>query len=102
MLRESESPSSKRPSTLNTQIRRHRDHQEAAQFVLGALLPESGSEIKRPRRPRRELLDVSGYASQPKDSMTCSAFSTRSYSSSPRSTRRKVVECRRWAGNRVG
>src|SRR5271166_3968758 len=43
-----------------------RSHQEAAQSVLGALLPESGSEIKRPRRPRRELLDASGYASRPK------------------------------------
>src|SRR5271157_1230659 len=41
-----------------------RFHQEAAQSVLGALLPESGSEIKRPRRPWRELLDASGYASQ--------------------------------------
>ena len=45
---------------------RLRFHQEAAQSVLGALLPESGSEIKRPRRPRRELLDASGYASRPK------------------------------------
>ena len=43
-----------------------RSHQEAAQSVLGALLPESGSEIKRPRRPWRELLDASGYASRPK------------------------------------
>ena len=43
-----------------------RSHQEAAQSVLGALLPERGSEIKRPRRPWRELLDASGYASRPK------------------------------------
>ena len=43
-----------------------RSHQEAAQSVLGALLPESGSEIKRPRRPWRELLEASGYASRPK------------------------------------
>ena len=43
-----------------------RSHQEAAQSVLGALLLESGSEIKRPRRPWRELLDASGYASRPK------------------------------------
>ena len=43
-----------------------RSHQEAAQSVLGALLPEGGSEIKRPRRPWRELLDASGYASRPK------------------------------------
>ena len=43
-----------------------RSHQEAAQSVLGALLPESGSQIKRPRRPWPELLDASGYASRPK------------------------------------
>src|SRR5271157_4628134 len=45
---------------------RHRSHQEAAQLVLEALLPESGTEIKRPRRSWRELLDASGYASRPK------------------------------------
>ena len=44
---------------------RHRDHQRAAQSVLGALLSEGGGEIKRPRRPWRALLDVSGYARQP-------------------------------------
>ena len=43
-----------------------RSHQKAAQSVLGALLPESGSEIKRPRRPWQELLNSSGYASRPK------------------------------------
>ena len=43
-----------------------RSHQEAAQSVLGALLPESGSEIKRPRRPWQELLDASGYSSEPR------------------------------------
>ncbi len=45
--------------------RRHRDHQEAAQLVLGALLPESGRDIKRPSRAKRELLEVSGYLSEP-------------------------------------
>ena len=45
--------------------RRHRDHQEAAQLVLGALLPKSGREIKRPSRAQQELLEVSGYSSQP-------------------------------------
>ncbi len=45
--------------------RRHRDHQEAAQLVLAALLPESDREIKRPSRTRRELLDLSGYSSRP-------------------------------------
>ncbi len=43
----------------------HREHQEAAQLVLGALLPESGREIKRPSRARQELLEASGYSSQP-------------------------------------
>ena len=46
---------------------RHRSHQEAAPKLLRALLPEGGTEIKRPRRPWRELLDASGYASQPKE-----------------------------------
>ena len=44
--------------------RRYRDHREAAQSVLRALLPGSGSEIKRPIS-WRELLEVSGYAGQP-------------------------------------
>ena len=44
--------------------RRYRDHREAAQSVLGALLPKDDSEIKTPR-PVRELLEVSGYAGQP-------------------------------------
>jgi len=44
--------------------RRYRDHREAAQSVLRALLPGSGSEIKRPIS-WRELFDVSGYSSQP-------------------------------------
>ena len=45
--------------------RKYRAHQKAAQSVLGALLPKDGSEIKRPRRPWRELLDASGYSGQP-------------------------------------
>ena len=45
--------------------RKYRAHQKAAQSVLGALLPKDGSEIKRPRRPWRELLHASGYAGQP-------------------------------------
>ena len=43
----------------------HRLHQEAAQLVLRALLPETGTEIKRPSRPQQELLIVSSYASRP-------------------------------------
>jgi formylglycine-generating enzyme required for sulfatase activity len=42
----------------------HRDHRDAAQSILGALLPESGSEIKR-QKSWQELLDVSGYSSHP-------------------------------------
>ena len=45
---------------------RLRPHLAAAQAVLGALLPESGSELKRPRRSRQELLEASGYAPHPK------------------------------------
>jgi hypothetical protein len=45
----------------------HRLHQKAAQAVLKALLPESGSEIKGQMRSRRELLEASGYATRPKD-----------------------------------
>ncbi len=45
--------------------RKYRAHQKAAQSVLGALLPESGSEIERPRRLWQELLDASGYAEHP-------------------------------------
>ena len=44
--------------------RKYRDHREAAQSVLGALLPKDGSEIKRPKRPVQELFYVSGYAGQ--------------------------------------
>ena len=42
-----------------------KSHQKAAQAVLKALLPESGSDIKGSMRSYRELLDVSGYASHP-------------------------------------
>jgi serine/threonine protein kinase/formylglycine-generating enzyme required for sulfatase activity len=43
----------------------HRLHQKAARAVLGALLPEQGSDIKGHRRSREELLEVSGYARRP-------------------------------------
>jgi hypothetical protein len=39
----------------------HRIHQKAAQAVLGALLPETGSNIKGHMRSYDELLMVSGY-----------------------------------------
>jgi len=45
----------------------HRFHQKAAQAVLKALLPESGTDIKGQMRSRQELLDASGYANRPRD-----------------------------------
>jgi serine/threonine protein kinase len=46
---------------------KHRLHQKAAQSVLKALLPESGTDIKGQLRSREELLEASGYANRPKD-----------------------------------
>jgi eukaryotic-like serine/threonine-protein kinase len=46
---------------------KHRLHQKAAQSLLKALLPESGTDIKGLMRSRQELLEVSGYANRPKD-----------------------------------
>jgi len=46
---------------------RHRFHQKAAQAVLKALLPETGTDIKGQMRSRLELLEASGYASRPRD-----------------------------------
>ena len=45
----------------------HRLHQKAAQAVLKALLPESGTDIKGQMRSRQELLEASGYANRPGD-----------------------------------
>jgi formylglycine-generating enzyme required for sulfatase activity len=45
----------------------HRLHQKAAQNVLKALLPESGTDIKGHMRSHAELLEASGYASRTKD-----------------------------------
>src|SRR4029079_14552083 len=45
----------------------HRLHQKAAQAVLKALLPDSGTDIKGQMRSRRELLEASGYANRPGD-----------------------------------
>src|SRR6202040_4122513 len=45
----------------------HRYHQKAAQAVLQALLPESGTNIKGHMRSYGELLEASGYGSRPKD-----------------------------------
>ena len=45
----------------------HRFHQKAAQAVLKALLPESGTDIKGQMRSRQDLLEASGYANRPRD-----------------------------------
>jgi eukaryotic-like serine/threonine-protein kinase len=45
----------------------HRLHQKAAQAVLKALLPETGTDIKGQMRSRQELLDASGYGNRPRD-----------------------------------
>ena len=45
----------------------HRFHQKAAQSVLKALIPESGTDIKGQMRSRQELLQVSSYANRPRD-----------------------------------
>jgi formylglycine-generating enzyme required for sulfatase activity len=45
----------------------HRLHEKAARFVLKALLPESGMDIKAQMRSYDDLLDASGYAGHPQD-----------------------------------
>ena len=45
----------------------HRFHQKAAQAVLKALLPESGTDIKGQMRSRQELLESSRYVNRPRD-----------------------------------
>ena len=49
--------------TTNPQCRRH---QQAAQAVLEALLPQPGSDIKGRIRAYPELLDISGYGKKPR------------------------------------
>jgi eukaryotic-like serine/threonine-protein kinase len=51
--------------TASTALPRHRLHQKAAQEVLRALLPESGTDIKGHMRSEEELLRVSGYSTRP-------------------------------------
>jgi serine/threonine protein kinase len=46
---------------------KHRLHQKAAQAVLEALLPETGTEIKGQMRSEQELKDASGYVDRPRD-----------------------------------
>lgn len=50
-----------------------RHHRKAARAVLKALLPESGTDIKGQMRSYSELLEVSGYATRPKDFLALSA-----------------------------
>jgi hypothetical protein len=45
----------------------HRLHQKAAQLVLKALLPDTGTAIKGGIRSRQELLAASGYVQRPGD-----------------------------------
>ena len=45
----------------------HRLHQKAAQAILKALLPQSGTDIKGQMRSEAELREASGYASRPRD-----------------------------------
>jgi serine/threonine protein kinase/tetratricopeptide (TPR) repeat protein len=46
---------------------KHRLHQKAAQAVLKALLPESGTDIKGQMRSEQDLQDASGYTGRPTD-----------------------------------
>jgi formylglycine-generating enzyme required for sulfatase activity len=53
--------------TASTAPPQHRLHQKAAQAVLKALLPETGTAIKGSMRSQQELQEASGYASRLKD-----------------------------------
>src|SRR5262245_38873900 len=53
--------------TASTAPPQHRLHQKAAQAVLKALLPESGTDIKGLMRSQQDLLNASGYGNRPKD-----------------------------------
>jgi len=46
---------------------KHRLHQKAAQAVLKALLPESGSDIKGQMRSEPDLQNATGYSDRPRD-----------------------------------
>ena len=53
--------------TASTAPPQHRLHQRAAQAVLKALLPESGTDMRGHIRSYRDLLVVSGYVNHPKE-----------------------------------
>ena len=46
---------------------KYRLHQKAAQSVLKALLPETGTDIKGQMRSEQDLQDTSGYSGRPRD-----------------------------------
>jgi serine/threonine protein kinase/formylglycine-generating enzyme required for sulfatase activity len=46
---------------------KHRLHQKAAQSVLSALLPETGTDIKGQMRSERELQEAAAYSDRPRD-----------------------------------
>jgi hypothetical protein len=53
--------------TASTAPPQHRLHQKAAQAVLKALLPESGTDLRGHMRSHAELLAASGYGSRPRE-----------------------------------
>ena len=53
--------------SVSTAPPEHRLHQKAAQAVLKALMPETGTDIKGQMKSRQELLEASGYANRPRD-----------------------------------
>ncbi|WP_165232653.1 bifunctional serine/threonine-protein kinase/formylglycine-generating enzyme family protein [Aquisphaera insulae] len=53
--------------SLSTAPPEHRLHQRAAQAVLKALLPHTGTDIKGRMRPESELREASGYSGRPRD-----------------------------------
>jgi formylglycine-generating enzyme required for sulfatase activity len=53
--------------TASTAPPQHRLHQKAAQAVLRALLPESGTDIKGQMKSAAELRTAAGYGSRPQD-----------------------------------
>ncbi len=53
--------------SASTAVPERRLHQKAAQAVLNALLPESGTDIKGEMRSRQELQEASGYANRPRE-----------------------------------
>ena len=56
---------------------KHRLHQKAAQAVLKALLPETGTDIKGQMQVAAELLEMLGIRLPvPRISTTCCTFST--------------------------